>query len=399
MPDDRAPGDYDWLFDAGSSDTSPPTPTGAPAENVRTSRPQRPVERRAAQPGLPPPDLPAPNLPAPNVPGPAGFLSSILAKARWGLLAFAAPAAWIAYLIVVPTLAWTTVATTDAFPPGSRPSAGTGTTYLVVGSDSRKGLTTEQQKELATGKDEGGRGRTDTIMLLHTGAGKPILISIPRDSLLPITGYGTTKVNAAYAFGGPPLLISTLEAATGVHIDHYVEIGFGGVVNLVDAVGGVEICPKQDLDDKLAGLNIKQGCQEVDGETALAYSRARHAFANGDLQRVQSQREVIGGIGRKVRSPLTFIDPIRYYRVVTGGAGAVTIDGDLGIPGMARFGMALSSAMGDGGVNCTVPISDMAVHWDPDRAQQLFGRIQSGNADNLDDSALCTKDGLPPGVG
>jgi LCP family protein required for cell wall assembly len=236
-------------------------------------------------------------------------------------------------------------------------------------------------------------------MLLHVGRGKPVLISIPRDSLLPIPGYGTTKVNAAYAFGGPQLLVETLEAATGVRVDHYVEIGFGGVVNLVDAVGGVEICPKQDLDDKDAGLNVKKGCQDADGETALAYSRARHAFANGDLQRVQSQREVIGGIGSKIKSPMTFLDPIRYYRVVNGGASSVTIDDTAGIPDMARFGLALASAMGDRGVNCTVPISDMAVHWDSDRALQLFQRIQAGDTENLDDSPLCTKDGLPPGVG
>lgn len=312
-------------------------------------------------------------------------------RLRWaGLLL---PIAWAAYLVVVPALAWSQVATTEAWPTGTRPAETDGTTFLVVGSDSRKGLTAEQQKELKTGKDLGGRGRTDTIMLLHLGSGRPILISIPRDSLLPIPGYGTTKVNAAYAFGGPPLLVSTLENATGLHIDHYVEIGFGGVVSMVDAVGGVQICPKQDLDDKLAGLHVKAGCQEADGKTALAYARARHAYANGDLQRVQSQREVIAGIGSKVKSPLTFIDPIRYYRVVNGGASTVTIDSGAGIPVLARFGLALSSAMGNRGANCTVPISDMAVHWDSNRARQLFDRIRGDNTDNLGD--LCTKDGLP----
>ena len=373
MPDERTPGDYDWLFDPGA----PVAPDSSAAASPRPTA------------GLPPPNLPKP-------PRRSGFLRS---KGRWSLLALAVPVVWIVYLIVVPSLAWATVATTAAFPSGTRPSEQDGSTFLVVGSDSRKGLSAEQRKDLKTGKDTGGRGRTDTIMLLHVGAGKPVLISIPRDSLLPIPGYGTTKVNAAYAFGGPQLLVETLEAATGVRVDHYVEIGFGGVVSLVDAVGGVEICPKQDLDDEDAGLNVKKGCQEADGETALAYSRSRHGFANGDLQRVQSQREVIGGIGAKIKSPMTFIDPLRYYRVVNGGAGSVTIDETSGIPDMARFGLALASAMGDRGVNCTVPIRDLAVNWDSERALQLFQRIKASDTENLDDSALCTKDGLPPGVG
>ena len=379
MPDDRSPGDYDWLFDA----SAPVTPDHRVAHHSVTEG------ARVAAPDLPPPQLPK----AQRRRGPRHSIP------RFGLIAIALPAVWIAYLIAVPTLAWSTVATTEAWPPGTRPVKTDGTTFLVVGSDSRKGLTAEQRKELKTGKDidGGGRGRTDTIMLLHVGPGKPVLISIPRDSLLPIPGYGTTKVNAAYAFGGPQLLVETMESATGVHIDHYVEIGFGGVVSLVDAVGGVEICPKEDMDDDKAGLDVKKGCQEADGRTALGYSRTRF-FASGDLQRVQSQREVIGGIGGKVRSPATFINPIRYYRVVNGGAGAVTIDSTSGIPDMVRFGMALSSAMGDNGVNCTVPIANMAVTWDRERALQLFDRIQTNNTDDLDDSPLCTKDGLPPGM-
>ena len=133
-------------------------------------------------------------------------------------------------------------------------------------------------------------------MMLHTGAGKPTLVSIPRDSIVAIPGYSTTKINAAYAFGGPELLVQTLEENTGVRIDRYVEIGFAGVVSLVDAVGGVEICPEEDMDDDKAGLDVEKGCQEVDGKTALGYSRTRK-FASGDIQRVQNQREVIGGLG------------------------------------------------------------------------------------------------------
>ena len=265
------------------------------------------------------------------------------------------PVVWIIYLAAVPVMAWSSVSTLKAWPEGTRPAEQPGTTYLVVGSDSRKGLTEEQQKDLKTGKDTDiGGGRTDTIMMLHTGAGKPTLVSIPRDSIVAIPGYSTTKINAAYAFGGPELLVQTLEENTGVRIDRYVEIGFAGVVSLVDAVGGVEICPEEDMDDDKAGLDVEKGCQEVDGKTALGYSRTRK-FASGDIQRVQNQREVIGGLGSKLRSPMTVIDPIRYLRVVTGGASSVSVDDTASVVDMARFALALSGAMGSNGRNCNVP--------------------------------------------
>lgn len=305
----------------------------------------------------------------------------------------ATPLLWLGYLAAVPFMAWSTVSTIHAWPDGARPAEQPGTTYLIVGSDSRKGLSTDEQKALKTGKDLGGRGRTDTIMLLHAGSGRPVLVSIPRDSLVPIPGYGTTKINAAYAFGGPELLVQTLETNTGVRIDRYAEIGFGGVVSLVDAVGGVQICPKEAVTDKDSGLDVQAGCQEADGKTALAYSRTRHAYATGDIQRVQNQREVIAGLGSKLRSPATVIDPIRYFRVVYGAAAAVAVDDDANIPAMIKFALALSKAMGSGGQNCNVPITDLAVHWDSVRAPQFFQHLQTDTTDDL--GGLCTKDGLP----
>jgi len=375
MPDERPPGEYDWLFDEDAS------------------------QKRAPAAGSPRvlPDLPPPNLPPPSRKVRPGGPKPTTNWRRWaGLAAVCVPILWVGYIIAVPFMAWANVSTVEAFPSGARPADQPGTNYLIVGSDSRKGLTSEEQKDLKTGKDidNGGRGRTDTIMMLHAGAGKPVLVSIPRDSLVPIPGYGTQKINASYAFGGPELLIQTLESDTGVHIDQYVEIGFAGVVKLVDAVGGVQICPKEDAKDKDSGLDVKKGCQEADGKTALAYARTRHAYATGDIQRVQNQREVIAGLGAKLRSPATVIDPIRYYQVINGGAAVVTVDEGASIPAMAKFGLALSSAMGSAGLNCNVPISDLAVHWDAVRAPQFWDHLKTDTADELGD--LCTKDGLPP---
>ena len=123
-----------------------------------------------------------------------------------------------------------------------RPATGKGTTWLLVGSDSRQGLTPDQQAELATGGDIG-NGRTDTILLVHVpaiGSSAPTtMVSIPRDSYVPIPGYGKDKINAAFAEGGAPLLARTVEQATGIRLDHYAEVGFDGFAVLVDAVGGV----------------------------------------------------------------------------------------------------------------------------------------------------------------
>ncbi len=302
-------------------------------------------------------------------------------------------ALWVAYLIVVPLLAYATTTTVDADPGGDRPSAQPGTTYLLVGSDSRKGLTKKERKALRTGSDSGGRGRTDTILLLHTGSGPSVLLSIPRDSLVPIEGYGTTKINAAYAFGGPELLVQTIEQSTGIAVDDYVEVGFGGLVKVVDSLDGVEICPKTRLKDKDSGLNVKKGCQNADGATALAYSRARHAYATQDIQRVQSQREVLGGIAKKAKSPWTVINPVRYYKVTNGGASSLQIGEGMGPLALVKFALALSSSMGGEGRSCTVPLADFSVRWDPTRAPKMFAHIKNDTTDKI--GKLCTKDGLP----
>ena len=239
----------------------------------------------------------------------------------------------------------------------------------------------------------GVRGRTDTIMVLHTGRGPNVLMSIPRDSLVPIPGRGTTKINAAFAYGGPRLLTRTIEQNTGIHIDDYVEIGFNGLISLVDAVGGITICPKQAINDKLAELNIKKGCQEVDGKTALGYSRSRHAFALGDIARAQHQREVVSAIGKEVLSWKTIVNPIRYYRVVTGGAKSVRLGEGTGPVALGQFALAMDRVNGKDGLTCGVPIANLAVTWDPVRSKKLFTLIRENRAQDIG-KRLCTPTGI-----
>jgi LCP family protein required for cell wall assembly len=286
--------------------------------------------------------------------------------------------AWVVYLVAVPVYAWTTVRTVAADPGGSRPDGQPGTTYLVVGSDARKGLAGQ---------------RTDTIMVLHTGHGPNLLMSIPRDSLVPVPGHSTTKINAAFAYGGPKLLTQTVENDTGIRIDHYVEMGFQGLIGLVDAVGGITICPKTAMKDPLAHLDIPKGCQHADGVTALGYARSRHTQQLGDIGRAQHQREVVSAIGHEVVSWKTVVNPVRYWRVVTAGAHSVTVGKGTTPLTAAAFATAMTHVNGKDGLTCGVPISDLAVHWDPERSKQLFGLIAQDETTRVGKD-LCTPSGL-----
>jgi len=142
--------------------------------------------------------------------------------------------------------------------------------------------------------------RSDTIIIMSVPKiGTPLqLTSIPRDLVVTIPARGDTgekknKINAAYAFGGPSLSLNTVEKLVGVQMDNYAEIGFAGLVNVVNSFGGIKVCPSQDFSDKKSGLEIKEGCQTVDGLTALAYSRMRYADPKGDIGRGERQQEVV----------------------------------------------------------------------------------------------------------
>jgi LCP family protein required for cell wall assembly len=259
-----------------------------------------------------------------------------------------------------------------------------GTNWLIVGSDSRENLTPAERQKLATGYAAG--GRTDTIMLIHTGSKKTTLVSLPRDSYVPIDGHGSNKINAAYAFGGASLLVRTVEQVTGLRIDHYAEIGFGGFASMVDAVGGVRICVDQAISDGNAGLNLAAGCQKLNGEQALGYVRSRK-FANGDLTRVQHQRQLLAALLSKVASPGTLINPFTSIPLGYDAVDALTVDKGSHIWDVITLGLALRDAGGSKGTTLTVPIAGFAteagagsvVLWDHTKALALFNALKDDN--------------------
>jgi LCP family protein required for cell wall assembly len=235
-----------------------------------------------------------------------------------------------------------------------RPAQGDGTTWLITGSDSRQGLTNKQIRKFSTGFDIGG-GRSDTIMVVHipSGGGKPLLMSIPRDSYVPIPGYGSNKINAAFAFGGPRLLAETVQNLTGLRIDHFMEIGFGGFVRVVDAIGGVRICLKAPLDDPSSGLHLSKGCHTLSGGHALGFVRSRHTFNTQDLQRIQNQRIFLKALLTKLTSNGVIFNPFSSLPAASGVAGSLEVDDGTSLYQLLGVAFALRNP-----ITTTAPIAN-----------------------------------------
>lgn len=263
-----------------------------------------------------------------------------------------------------------------------RPAPGRGTTWLLVGSDSRQDLSAEQQADLTTG-DDLGDGRTDTILLIHVpgvGSSAPTtMVSIPRDSYVAIPGYGRDKINAAYTLGGAPLLAQTMEQATGLRLDHYIEIGFGGFADLVDALGGVNVCAAEPISDPMAGIDLEPGCQTLDGRTALGFVRSR-ATPRADLDRMVHQRLFMSALLHRVTRPTVWLNPTRWYAVPRAGIAALSVDSDDHVWDLARLAWALRGSI----TTLTVPIGEFTgsdsgsvVVWDHDAASALFEALSA----------------------
>ncbi len=257
-----------------------------------------------------------------------------------------------------------------------------GTNWLIVGSDSREGLTKADRKKLRTGSAQG--KRTDSIMLLHYGSGGTTLMSIPRDSYVAIPGHGENKINAAYAIGGSDLLVETVEKATRIRIDHFAEIGFGGFVGVVDAVGGVHVCVDKAIKDPKAGIDLKKGCQDLSGAEALGFVRTRQ-YANGDLERIKNQRKFFSALIDKATSPGTLLNPFRSIPLAWNSTGNFTVDEGDSLFDLSRMMLAMRGLSGGDGRTLSVPFGSFGsspsvgsyLVWDKAKSEKLFTALRN----------------------
>lgn len=270
--------------------------------------------------------------------------------------------------------------------------------YLVVGSDSREGLSREEQRRLRTGSTKVAAGkRSDTMLLVHISKNRDraAVVSIPRDSFALIPSWtdaaGNTrgetysKINSAFAWGGAPLLIKTFESMSDLRIDHYIEVDFTGFVRIVDALGGVEICTPRAIYDNKSHLRLDAGRHVLDGIDSLKYVRSRSFDGTSDLGRMKRQQQFLSTILREVTSAGVLLNPVKMTKLLNSSFDSVITDEGLDRNDLLTLGKQLRNLSAKNVNTLTVPLKyynynqngvTAAVLWDPELSTELFQRLR-----------------------
>ena len=275
--------------------------------------------------------------------------------------------------------------------------------YLLVGSDTREGLTKAELKALRVGSTAtAAGGRSDTMLLVHISKDrdKAYLVSFPRDSLVTIPEHLSTdgkkqiparqnKLNAAFAFGGAPLLIETIEGETNLKIDHYIEINFAGFAGIVNALGGIEVCTKVDIDDPKSHLVLSAGTHTLDGIEALKYVRTRDFDGRGDIGRMQRQQQFMSSVLKKATSTGVLLNPIKIVNFMNATISTVKMDESLSKEDLLNLAKQMRGLSSGSVRTLTVPLSTAngradgigsVVIWDEVLSDELWTRIREDSA-------------------
>ncbi|WP_143591470.1 LCP family protein [Thermoactinospora rubra] len=222
--------------------------------------------------------------------------------------------------------------------------AGSAQNWLFVGSDRRP--------------EELGHQRADTIMIVHLPPDRRrvYLISIPRDAYVPIPGHGKDKINAAYAFGGPKLLIKTVEQLTKVRIDHFAALDFRGFVDITKAIGGVELHLMQTVHDPISKITWKQGKVVLEGESALNFVRQRYNLAGGDFDRIKRQQAFLRALGEKVVSKGTLTDPLALNELLEAVTKSISVDSGVTLGTLRDLALELRHVRAKDLISTVVPM-------------------------------------------
>ncbi len=251
---------------------------------------------------------------------------------------------------------------------GGTKSADGAENVLLVGSDTRSGAG-DQFAQAPAGQEQVIGQRSDTVILAHLAKGhqKATLVSLPRDSWVNIPAYTDPKgaqqpahmdkLNAAFSLGGASLLVNTVQQLTGVHIDHYVEIDFAGFQNMVNSLGGVDVCLARAAHDKNTGINLSAGHHHLNGQQALAFVRQRYGLPLGDIDRIKRQQAFLASMLREVESAGTLANPLKLNAFIDSLTKSVTVDSQLSAAGLGKLALKLKDVSSGNVVLTTMPLS------------------------------------------
>ncbi|HEU0131605.1 MAG TPA: LCP family protein [Mycobacteriales bacterium] len=251
---------------------------------------------------------------------------------------------------------------------GNRPArvGGKALNFLLVGSDSRDGLSKEELRKAATEFTPG--RRSDTMILIHLAADRKhvTLVSFPRDSYVEIPAHGgkplrSAKINTAFSDGGPALAIQTVEHLTGVRVDHYLEVNFAGFQRLVDALDGVDVCLPKPAKDSFSGIDLPAGKSHIKGQQALAFVRQRHGLPRGDLDRIQRQQQFLGALLRRATSLGVLLNPFKLKSFLDVATKSVQVDDRLGFDDMKSLALAMKGLDPGRVAFVTAPVDRLAM--------------------------------------
>lgn len=229
---------------------------------------------------------------------------------------------------------------------------------LVVGTDSRAGLSAEQRQALSLGDFEG--SRADTLFVMSSQGRRAAMLAFPRDLLVERCDGSRGRINEALGAGGPSCLVDTVERLSGVPISHYVELDVTGLVGLVDAVGGVTMTLDRPIVDDKTDADLPAGTQRLSGAEALAFVRVRSI--DSDLGRIGRQQEFVAALADELVGVARDADPVTALRVLDAAAGSLTVDRDMGPLDLLRFGVGASGAVASGELPAfTVPTRPIEV--------------------------------------
>ncbi len=271
--------------------------------------------------------------------------------------------------------------------------------YLLVGSDTREGLTKEQISALRVGSTAtAAGGRSDTMLIIHLSKSRDraYIISLPRDSLVVIPEHVSSsdkktiipdrkgKLNSAFSYGGAPLLIETIERATSIKIDHYVEVSFAGFAGIVDALGGIEVCTKVDIDDPKSHLVLSAGVHTLNGIEALKYVRTRDFDGRGDIGRMQRQQQFMSAVLNKATSSGTLLNPFKVKNFINASLASVKLDSGLAPDDLLTLAKQMKNLSSGNVRTLTVPLSNAngrydglsVVIWDEVLGAELWRRVR-----------------------